>query len=265
MRSYELNPADNEFQKLVADMNNRIKALEIPRRPFLADYNVVSEPISRVDNTSVQFDDPDYDITNLYFVGDKIRIEQNSSYIYFYIKNINVSTRTIELMPEDFSSSFYVSNSFDIDEFAYSRIQNPSGHPKLFKHQINSVTPSSGTLDDNDETIILNSQGAFFTNYIYLFFQTASGFASGTIDYVLENFTDKGLANFSSDVGVVRTTAGIYEQVVPPFWSFVGTQAVDLSFVESGSDVILRASSPFGPFPAERQLYLRGVVPVVLD
>lgn len=84
-----LNPADDEFSKMLSGFNKRLKALEVPRTPYIGEWQVINEPAQAIATGSsykstLEFTDDNFDPSTRLQVGYAVRVKQNDNFFYFY-------------------------------------------------------------------------------------------------------------------------------------------------------------------------------------
>lgn len=169
-----INPPDNEFSRFLANLDKRISALERPRLPYIGDWQEITEPVSvystiSMQESTIEFDNTEYDATNRIGVGDKIRIklEGNPDYYYFYAGKFETTRRIRLLINGAFSLT-----SDPIEEFAVSKLASPLDFPLAFglsagNYSINGGASLGSVIEDLQYYMIgdiIVIQGTIFAN-----------------------------------------------------------------------------------------------------
>lgn len=125
-----MNPSDIDFAKFIADISNRLGALEKTPQPFLGDWLEILNPIEVVSGKVCQFVDTELDPRNFFSLGDKIRWkEDDGEFKYGYI--FEISETTFNLINDDYLNGI----TGTITQFSRGIASKPIGHPIRFHNQ----------------------------------------------------------------------------------------------------------------------------------
>lgn len=144
-----LDPLNNEFSKVLYDLNRRIQNLERTNQPVWGEYVRVSETGTVINITNdcfgtLQFDNIDYDPTKQLSAGLKIRIADSSGgFVYALIKDVYqdfvLNTFYIDIIAE--SSPPLITTSFNYIE--YANLPNPQDFKRSIR--VGDGAPISST------------------------------------------------------------------------------------------------------------------------
>jgi hypothetical protein len=174
-----INPLDNQFAQLIADMNKRLSNLETNNQPYIGDWNNLgAEPSSVTSTNVITFTNPNYVASNFFQIGDKFRYKQGGSFKYAYVILVNLSNITID------GGLDYIAIIGSISDIGFSRTVNPSGHPLFFHYSAVLSSESAGLTIVHDDFVPANGIYSMSGNSMKITGQ-AGGILGGTTGSVL--------------------------------------------------------------------------------
>jgi len=151
MNTLQIEQLANEIKGL----NNRLSALENTRQPQVSDWYDFNTGIFTYSADNILIASSDYTASEIFTIGDKVRIYQGGAYKYFYVIYINDTDNKIYIANNKSASGTFNSDAFSI--ISISKLSNPEGHPV-------QVGGSSYTLykGSNDASISADSVTIWF-------------------------------------------------------------------------------------------------------
>lgn len=152
-----LNPANNEYAKLVNGLNKRLRVLENNTQPQRIDWYEFnpSDFVYAADDRLIT----DNVIANQLDIGDKVRVLQadSVSYKYFYIVDITTATATSKNIYLHAGVDYVYTNAV-LSEIGFSEAPTPAGHPVAFRFEGGAWYTSVNNFD----TEITTTSTAYF-------------------------------------------------------------------------------------------------------
>jgi hypothetical protein len=133
-----LNPADDEFQKLLAGMNKRIQSLENSRQPYTGDWitlnpsDLQAVSITGAYNNILNMGVPNYNPSDKFNIGDRIHLQQGGGADYYgFVKRFSDTDRTLQIQGDSNLSFVIAAYPFELVEM--SKLGKPDGMTDGFR------------------------------------------------------------------------------------------------------------------------------------
>lgn len=168
-----MNPADDEFSKMLSGFNKRLKALEVPRTPYIGEWRVINELVNVIATGSIykstiafpplqteivgggtiDLSDVVFNSTTVIQVGYAIRIKQQGTFLYFYAGRYLGNNEWS--LYQDGTNSLDV--NYPIEEIAVSP-RGGIGFPEVMELSMTNFTVSGG---GSPSIVVTTSEGAY--------------------------------------------------------------------------------------------------------